>query len=181
MNEKDALALDTEWAKWWARPLNRGEMGCTISHTEIWKRASGYTLVLEDDIAFDVNWKVKLHNALDTLIHIDKDWDLLYLGRIAQEYKDEEKITDNLRKPLMSYCTYAYVISPSGKQKLLNYQVEKNIIPADEFLTATYNPHPRPDVKLKYPPTLRAYSTDPHIVNQCGMGSDTETGENPLK
>ena len=81
----------------------------------------------------------------------------------------------------MSYCTYAYVISPSGREKLLNYEVEKGIIPADEFLTATYNPHPRPDVRFKYPPTLRGYSMEPTIIYQELLGSDTETGESPLK
>lgn len=185
MDEEEGMALeDGYWSscvKWWARPLNRGEMGCTISHSEIWKRARGYTLVLEDDLLFHKNWKIKLHNAIETLNHIDKEWDLLYLGREPQLYDSEEIVTDSLRKPLMSYCTFGYLISPSGREKLLNYEVEKGIIPADEFLTATYNSHPRPDVKFKYPPTLIAYSMEPSIVYQDLLGSDTETGENPLK
>ena len=84
MDEEEGMALeDGYWSscvKWWARPLNRGEMGCTISHSEIWKRARGYTLVLEDDLLFRKNWKIKLHNAIETLNHIDKEWDLLYLS-----------------------------------------------------------------------------------------------------
>ena len=130
---------------------------------------------------FKKDWKIKLHNAIDTLNNIDSDWDLLYLGRMPQTYVLEEQVTGILKKPLMSYCTYAYVISPTGRKKLLDYEVEKSIIPADEFLTATYNPHPRPDVKFKYPPTLLAYSIDPVIVYQDTLGSDTETGDSPLK
>ena len=162
--------------RWWNRPLTRGELGCTISHTEIWDRNNSNTLILEDDILFTNNWKVKLLNSINTLNVIDKDWDLLYLGRVPQE-DSEVHVTDNLVKPKYTFCTYAYMLSSKGLKKIKEYNVKQGLIPADEFLTATYNKHPRADVSLKYPPTLSAYAIEPQIVLQRDKdeaGSDTE-------
>ena len=69
------------------------------------------------------------------------------------------------------------MLSPRGLNRIKEYNVEQGLIPADEFLTATYNKHPRDDVSLKYPPTLSAYAIEPHIVLQRDKdeaGSDTE-------
>tara|TARA_R100000008_G_scaffold70135_2_gene47678 strand:+ start:741 stop:1463 length:723 start_codon:yes stop_codon:yes gene_type:complete len=165
---------------WWNRPLKRGELGCTISHTEIWKKAKGYTLILEDDIIFYNNWLSKLYISLNHLNKIDAKWDLLYLGRAAQNPENEKQIDEIIVKPDYTYCTYAYMLSPKGIEKILKYEVEKCIIPADEFLTATYNTHPRKDVRLKYPPTLSAYAVNPCIIGQRNKdesGSDTEASE----
>jgi glycosyl transferase family 25 len=175
MTEEDAQAIDVDWGKWWSRPLTQGEIGCTISHTEIWKRAMNYTLVLEDDVTFTLNWISKLKLAMKNLDIIDKDWDLLYLGRVPQE-DNETKVHNNIVKPKFSFCTYAYMLSPKGIKKIQQYNVEKSIIPADEFLSATYVNHPREDVRLKYPPTLNAYAIEPQIVLQRSKsvaGSDT--------
>ena len=166
--------------KWWNRPLTKGELGCMISHTEIWNSRSAIlgnnTLILEDDVIFTDDWKVKLHNTIETLNVINEDWDLLYLGRVPQE-DSEIQITENLVKPKYTFCTYAYMLSPRGLGRIKTYNVEKGLIPADEFLTATYNKHPRDDVSLKYPPTLSAYAIEPPIVLQRDKdeaGSDTE-------
>ena len=166
--------------RWWKRPLTKGELGCMISHTEIWGRRSSIidknTLILEDDVVFTDDWKVKLHNTIETLNNINEDWDLLYLGRVPQE-DSEIYVTDNLVKPKYTFCTYAYMLSPRGLNRIKKYNVEKGLIPADEFLTATYNKHPRDDVSLKYPPTLSAYAMEPPIILQRDKdeaGSDTE-------
>ena len=70
---------------WWNRQLSRGEIGCTISHSEIWKVAKGNVLVLEDDAIFKRNWILKIYNTIDTLKAMDKTWDLIYLGRVPQD------------------------------------------------------------------------------------------------
>ena len=162
--------------RWWSRPLTRGEIGCTISHTEIWKNANDYSLILEDDVTFTKNWIAKLKLTINNLNIIDKDWDLVYLGRVPQE-DNEEYVHHNLVKPKYSFCTYAYMLSPKGIKKIQKYEVEKSVIPADEFLSATYIVHPRIDVSLKYPPTLSAYGINPPIILQRDKnvaGSDTE-------
>ncbi len=161
---------------WWDTELSGGELGCTISHTEIWKRAKGYTLILEDDIVFMKNWLSKMNNALNTIQIIDSEWDLLYVGRIPQLLSHEKRVAHNITKPLYSFCTYGYILSPSGIKKLLKYEVEKEIIPADEILSASYIAHPRIDVRLKYPPTLSAYAMRTPIVKEMNK-NDSDTGE----
>tara|TARA_Y100000593_G_C4315532_1_gene340666 strand:+ start:1368 stop:2135 length:768 start_codon:yes stop_codon:yes gene_type:complete len=167
---------NAEWG-WWSRDITKGEIGCAISHKEIWKRAKGTTLILEDDARLGRNWHVKLYNTIDTLSNIDKDWDLIYLGRIPQsdeEHNNKTLITSNIKKPLYSFCAHAYVLSKKGLDKINKYEFEKNIIPLDEFLPATYIEHPRPDIKLLYPPVLRAYAIWPIISKQSTGLSDTE-------
>jgi GR25 family glycosyltransferase involved in LPS biosynthesis len=105
-----------------------------------------------------------------------KDWDVLYLGRVALDKSREDRLTKSIVIPKFSYCTYAYCVSPKGIKKLLQYDVQKAIIPADEFLSSTYIAHPRIDVSLKYPPSLLVYALDPVIVKQRTkeeVGSDT--------
>ena len=175
MDKAEALVLDQEWAKWWARPLTRGEIGCTISHWAIWNDSEGPMTILEDDALFDKDMELKRDLAIDTLESMGKSWDLLYLGRVPQ-VTPEEKVYKNIVKPNFSYCTYGYVLSKSGVKKIRKYKVNKAIIPADEFLSSTYTEHPRPDVSFKYPPTLEAYALLPSLVRQRTkeeVGSDT--------
>jgi len=175
MDMGEALVTDQQRAKWWARPLTKGEIGCTLSHWAIWNDDDGPMTILEDDALFDEHMELKRDVAIETLESMDKEWDLLYLGRVAL-MADEEKVTTNIVIPKFSYCTYGYVLSKSGVKKIREYNVQKAIIPADEFLTSTYIAHPRMDVSLKYPPTLLAYAMNPSIVDQrpkSEVGSDT--------
>jgi collagen beta-1,O-galactosyltransferase len=61
--------------------------------------------------------------------------------------------------------------------KLLDVGFERDIIPVDELLPALYMPHPRTDVRRRYPPRLSAYAFEPPLVTQLPKdlaGSDTE-------
>ena len=107
---------------------------------------------------------------------IDSKWDLLYVGRLPQLLKHEERVAHTITKPLYSFCTYGYILSPSGIEKLLKYEVEKEIIPADEILAASYIAHPRIDVRLKYPPTLCAYAMEIPVVREVNR-NDSDTGK----
>jgi|21_taG_2_1085346.scaffolds.fasta_scaffold09755_4 collagen beta-1,O-galactosyltransferase len=183
MDEGEALSIDAEWAKWWSRPLTKGEIGCTLSHWAVWNEDEGPMTILEDDAVFDSNMELQRDIAIETLEVMDKEWDLLYLGRVAQTLP-EKRVAKNLVKPNFSYCTYGYVLSKSGVEKIRKYNVQKAIIPADEFLSATYIAHPRIDVKLKYPPALKAYALNPHIVHQRDfevVGSDTGLPKGAVK
>ena len=193
--EGETVWQGAQWG-WWNRQLSRGEIGCTISHSEIWKVAKGDVMILEDDaVNFRKNWLLKIYNTIDTLKTMDKKWDLIYLGRLPQDdsetggkyigdYHDMKPedcfVTRTIKTPLYSFCTYGYILSQSGIDKLNKYNVQKDIIPADEFLAATYIEHPRVDIRLKYPPTLIAYAIDPHLVSQANWGADTENeGKKP--
>jgi collagen beta-1,O-galactosyltransferase len=69
------------------------------------------------------------------------------------------------------------MLSASGLAKVLGVGFERAIIPVDELLPALYMPHPREDVRRRYPPRLNAYAFDPALVTQLPKeiaGSDTE-------
>jgi hypothetical protein len=162
MDEGEALSIDQSWAKWWSRPLTGGEIGCTLSHWSIWNECDGPVTILEDDAVFTKAMEIKRDVTIDTLETMGIDWDLLYLGRVPQTIP-EEPIVSGIVKPNFSY---------------------KAIIPADEFLSATFVEHPRSDVSFKYPPTMNAYAVDPHVVWQrefAVVGSDTGLPDGAVK
>lgn len=169
--------------EWWSRPLRLGEIGCAVSHWLCWKRASELaadcTLVLEDDVKLSAGLERghELDLRLAALQAVDPNWDLVYLGRWALEPESEEHVGDGLVRPGYSYCTYGYVLSAAGLAKMLEVDFERAIIPVDELLPALYMPHPRPDVRRRYPPRLSAYAFEPPLVRQLPKdlaGSDTE-------
>lgn len=62
------------------------------------------------------------------LRHVDREWDLLYLGRCAprsdhcdlsQYTRTGERVSACLVVPGFSYCTYGYVLSARGLQRVL--------------------------------------------------------------
>jgi collagen beta-1,O-galactosyltransferase len=166
---------------WWNRPLKLGEIGCAISHWSCWRRAAeleaDVTLVLEDDVSLAAGIERELARRLAALELLDPGWDLLYAGRWVLEPASEIVVADGLVRPAYSYCTFGYLLSAAGLAKLLDVGYERAIIPVDELLPALYMPHPRADVRRRYPPRMSAYALDPPLVTQLDKelaGSDTE-------
>jgi collagen beta-1,O-galactosyltransferase len=167
--------------RWWNRPLKLGEIGCAVSHWLCWQRASAlhatHTLVLEDDIELIPQIEIALDAGIAELTAIDPRWDLVYLGRWALEPDCDIPVGPGIVRPAYSYCTFGYMLSASGLAKVLDVHYERAIIPVDELLPALYMPHPRADVRKRYPPRLNAYAFDPPLVTQLPKevaGSDTE-------
>lgn len=166
---------------WWNRPLKLGEIGCALSHWSIWKRAaelgSETTLVLEDDVELAEDIECRLPAAIGRLQTHDPGWDLAYLGREALAPARDRRVAEGLVRPAYSYLTVAYLLSAGGVNRLLEVDYEHGIIPVDELLPALYVPHPRADVRRRYPPRLSAYAFDPPLATQLPedlAGSDTE-------
>ena len=142
---------------WWNRDILPGEIGCTTSHIQVWERiveeGLEKTLILEDD--FDPNANIGI------LEEPSSYYDIAYLGRTKiDKNATETSMGGSWVTPSVSYCTHAYVITLEGAKKLLNnYKLKQNLIPADEFLAATYTKHMRPDIKALFPPTLTAVAT----------------------
>jgi glycosyl transferase family 25 len=108
---------------------------------------------------------------------LDPEWDLVYLGRWALEPDSDTPVAPGLVRPAYSYCTFGYMLSAGGLAKLVDVDFERAIIPVDELLPALYMPHPREDVRRRYPPRLNAYAFDPALITQLPKdvaGSDTE-------
>jgi len=167
---------------WWSRPLKKGEIGCTISHWLCWHRAieekDDLFMILEDDVSFVTDFVNRLKIGLNQLKDHNPCWDLLYLGRF--HLFPDEPACEGIVRPGYSHCTFAYIITRSCATKLLSAELEKAIIPVDEFLPAMYINHPREDVRKRYPPRLSAYAFEPEIVFQLPKsvaGSDTEDSD----
>lgn len=165
---------------WWSRPLKLGEVGCAISHWMCWQKAAAdgadLALILEDDAVLPGHCSARLQYQLTRLWVIDPHWDLLYLGRWAVDDADEP-VADGIVRPGFSYCTFGYLLSPSGLAALLSCGFERALIPVDELFPALYLDHPREDIRALYPRRLNAYALDPPLITQLPKdeaGSDTE-------
>lgn len=165
---------------WWDRPLKLGEVGCAVSHWLCWQRAAADgaspALILEDDAEVPADCAPRLRAALAQLASVDPGWDLLYAGRWALDGGDQP-VCPGIVRPGYSYCTYGYLLSPRGLQKVLTSGFERALIPVDELLPALYLDHPRADIRALYPSRLRAYALEPALVTQLpkeAAGSDTE-------
>ncbi|XP_073509932.1 procollagen galactosyltransferase 1 [Phyllobates terribilis] len=171
------------------RPLTRGEMGCFLSHYNIWKEISERSLavsaVLEDDLRFEIFFKRRLDNLLHDLEKAKLDWDLIYIGRKRMQVEEPEEPVPGVRNLVVSdysYWTLGYLISLRGAKKLLDAEPLKKMLPVDEFLPVMYDKHPIDDYSSQFSSrNLRAFSVEPlliyptHYTGDEGYISDTET------
>lgn len=160
---------------WWNRQVLPGEIGCTLSHMEIWKKVADgvedIVLVLEEDFE-----GVRPISQLN-LDGVPK-WDFIYLGRNALNKEAELSITEDICMPLNSYCSHAYVLTKIGASKLLDYvNLRSNIIPVDEFLPATFLRHPRNDVNELFPEKkIKAFATKVDWIKQTSNAQTSTIG-----
>ncbi len=171
--------LDDTWNDWWKREVIPGEVGCMTSHIHVWERivAEGLerTLILEDDFLGN--------GEIGSLDEPTVDFDVAYLGRWKINKKaEEESVGGSWVKPVASYCTHAYIVTLEGAKKLLKYKIKQNLIPADEFLAATYTKHRRPDIAALFPPTLDAIAHERQDYIQQKRAQEDSTIElNPAQ
>uniref|UniRef100_A0A3P8S4Y4 Si:ch211-13f8.2 n=1 Tax=Amphiprion percula TaxID=161767 RepID=A0A3P8S4Y4_AMPPE len=171
------------------RVLTRGEIGCFLSHYNIWNEADVLlkttVLVLEDDVRFEPRFKSRLVAIMDNVQRVGLDWDLIYVGRKRLQVKQPEywvKGVPNLVHPGYSYWTLGYVLSLNGAKKLLQAKPLNKMLPVDEFLPVMFNKHPK-DKYMHYfdQRELKAFSVEPlllfptHYTGEPGYFSDTET------
>ncbi|XP_041091756.1 LOW QUALITY PROTEIN: procollagen galactosyltransferase 1 [Polyodon spathula] len=176
------------------RPLTKGELGCFLSHYNIWKEIVERgletslvfeDLVFEDDLRFEVFFKRRLQNLMHEIQTQGLDWDLIYIGRKRMQVEHPERAVPNVHNLVeadYSYWTLAYAISLQGARKLLDAQPLAKMLPVDEFLPVMYNKHPVADYMKHFEPRdLLAFSAEPllvfptHYTGDAGYISDTET------
>lgn len=171
------------------RPLSKGELGCFLSHHNIWKeivdRGLQTSLVIEDDLRFEVFFKRRLQALMYEVKSHNLDWDLIYIGRKRMQVDHPEKSVPkihNLVEADYSYWTLGYVLSLQGAQKLLRAEPLKKMLPIDEFLPVMYNKHPVSEYMAHFERRdLQAFSAEPllvfptHYTGEPGYISDTET------
>uniref|UniRef100_A0A8C6STV9 procollagen galactosyltransferase n=1 Tax=Neogobius melanostomus TaxID=47308 RepID=A0A8C6STV9_9GOBI len=121
------------------RALTKGELGCFLSHFNIWKevieRGLQTSLVLEDDLRFEVFFKRRLQALLHEVTVHKLDWDLIGCRLTIRELCPN---IHNLVEADYSYWTLGYMLSLQGAQKLLRADPLKKMLPVDEFLPVMY-------------------------------------------
>ncbi|XP_022902450.2 glycosyltransferase 25 family member [Onthophagus taurus] len=168
------------------RPMTFGEIGCFLSHYQIWKEIveNNYqsVLVLEDDIRFEPFFRPKVINLMQELKELG-NWDLVYFGRKRLQDVDEPWIPGSkyLVKVGYSYWTLGYVLSFQGAKKLLDADPLSRLLPVDEYLPILFDKHPTEKWKIHFPKRdLIAFSVAPllvfptHYTGEKGYISDTE-------
>ncbi|TNN70713.1 putative inactive glycosyltransferase 25 family member 3 [Liparis tanakae] len=142
------------------------------------------TLVLEDDVRFQANFKRRVLRLMEEVKQVELDWDIIYFGRKQVNPGKEEAVegVHNLVMADYSYWTLSYAISLQGAQKLINAEPLSKMLPVDEFLPIMYDKHPNEDYKSHFPSrNVNAFSTRPLVVQPCHYAgdpqwvSDTET------
>ncbi|MCI4377920.1 hypothetical protein PGIGA_G00208690 [Pangasianodon gigas] len=171
------------------RVLTKGEIGCFLSHYNIWKqvveRKQRQVLMLEDDIRFEPNFKSRLNTITEDIRQKQLQWDLIYVGRKRLQVKNPErwvKGIKNLVYPDYSYWTLGYILSLQGAKKLLEAKPLGKMLPVDEFLPVMFNKHPTEEYLVHFKQRdLLAFSVEPlllyptHYTGEPGYSSDTET------
>ena len=126
-------------------------IACALSHISVWNKivagTATYTLILEDDVRMNPDWKKQMRN-------IPEDAELLYLGGVlpvnrqalphavekVNEYWSQLKPNTFFTKeplPIFHFCAYSYVLTKKGAQKLLDYLAyshDKLCIPVDHLI-----------------------------------------------
>ncbi|KAM4552673.1 procollagen galactosyltransferase 2-like [Odontesthes bonariensis] len=171
------------------RVLTRGEIGCFLSHFNIWKQVVQQglqqVLVLEDDVRFEPRFYSRMTTIMGNVLRVRLDWDLIYVGRKRLQVKEPEnwvKGVSSLVHPDYSYWTLGYALSLNGARKLLRAKPLNKMLPVDEFLPLMFNKHPK-DEYMQYfeERDLKAFSVEPlllfptHYTGEPGYFSDTET------
>ncbi|KAL2097203.1 hypothetical protein ACEWY4_006410 [Coilia grayii] len=171
------------------RVLTRGEIGCFLSHYNIWKqmvdKGQQQVLLLEDDVRFESRFKSRLLTIMQDVKAAALDWDLIYVGRKRLQVKDPErwvKGVRNLVHPDYSYWTLGYALSLQGARKLLAAEPFGKMLPVDEFLPIMFDRHPKEEYMGYFEHRdLKAFSVEPlllfptHYTGEPGYTSDTET------
>jgi collagen beta-1,O-galactosyltransferase len=127
------------------REMNKGEIGCSLSHYSIWKYVVDNNLpnvlILEDDATFQPRFTTLYSHIISTCGN--DQYDLLYISRKPlnelYELGPERDYNDLLLVAKYSYNADGYLLTNHGAQKLLNADFLNNLIPVDEFLPIMYD------------------------------------------
>ncbi|GJQ78786.1 hypothetical protein Trydic_g2817 [Trypoxylus dichotomus] len=138
------------------RAMTLGEIGCFLSHYNIWKEVVNKEyetiLVLEDDIRFEPFFRLKVQNLMQE-VHQLGDWDLVYFGRKRLQENEEPHLPGSkyLVEVGYSYWTLGYILSFRGAKKLLDADPLSRLVPVDEYLPILFDKHPQKEWKRQFP------------------------------
>ena len=156
------------------RPITVGEIGCALSHYNIWKyivdNNIDKALILEDDVLFLDNFNKMLHS----IEKLEMKYDIFYLSRkpLNAYFKNmnEIEINDFIVECKSSYNAHSYIITYECAKILTNSNYLNNLLPVDDFLCILYDRECYPFKKyinyFKNCKTIQAYSLKDIITDQ---------------
>ena len=107
------------------QPNIYGNIGCYLSHLNLWKKIyennESYAIIIEDDIILKNTFKEELY---DNLMKIPNNWDIIYLGITRPCGK---KINNNIYVPKTPDCNrdnggaFAYIVNRKSLYKLIKF------------------------------------------------------------
>ena len=172
----DNWKIDQHDNSYWSNDLTKGEIGCAISHHQVWVHAFennfSNILILEED--FSTVSQV----SKDVLNKIPSDYDLFYLGRNPlytwwkSKYEDEPVGDGTIVKPAPSFNAHAYMLSQKGIKSLLDQNFHSYLFPVDDFFIACSNGHIRNDLNFIHN-DLITYAVTEDLVSQNRPSEDT--------
>jgi GR25 family glycosyltransferase involved in LPS biosynthesis len=123
-----------------------GEIGCYLSHLNIYKKIKennkkGYTIIFEDDFLINSDDLInEVKKTIDTLDSKNIDFDFLFLGNLKDNHG--ENIANNLYyidKNVNLYGTHGYVINNKNIDKIID-KINKIESPIDNTIqNLSYN------------------------------------------
>jgi len=146
------------------RFLKRGEIGCYLSHCQLWKNSVDNNidniLILEDDVKIVDNFKEKLKDILNEAR--DLDWDIILLGHTPHYKAKNKTVSKNIEKTFDNfYGAHGYLVSIKGANKLVQQCSLGNInLPVDVMFYSNNN--------------LNIYNSKERIIKVNGKISDTQ-------
>lgn len=138
----------------WKKPV----MGCALSHFQLFEKCANDPkkvnyLILEDDVKFMKDWEKQW---LTMASSIPKDADFIYFGGVLPPNKPAlpmvtEKVNEHFAKVAKNtvfsmgaprryfhFCTYAYILTPSGAQKMMNLIMERGIFTSVDHMICNH-------------------------------------------
>ena len=174
LTEETFDALSTGWE----RPLRKSEVACFLSHKKAWETAleSGQaTLILEDDALLSKKTK----EILDEVVSL-RECDLMTL-----EVRSRKKIIS--KQPYYSSANFnvfnlyqdrtgaaAYILWPSGAEKLLNRAKSTPVGLADAFISSGYE---LAAFQVEPAPIMQLDQTELYKVETAAKTSSTISAE----
>jgi GR25 family glycosyltransferase involved in LPS biosynthesis len=145
-----------------------GEIGCYLSHLNIYKKIKednkkGYTIIFEDDFLINSDNLInEVKKAIDILNSKNIDFDFLFLGNLKDNHG--ENIADNLYyidKNINLYGTHGYIINNKNIDKIID-NLNKIVKPIDNSIQ-----------DLSYDSVFNTIVIYPNLVNQEGQLKST--------
>jgi glycosyl transferase family 25 len=148
------------------RPMSRGELGCALSHLQLYERMQrddvARAVIVEDDVTPTAD----LLPVLRELHRVPDDWDVITLHSLF-EASDPQPVTDDVIAGRFRVCRYrravfgtqCYVITRAGAARAMS-AAQPLAMPLDELLFRDR------------PARLHVYGIEPKVVHEGTFESE---------